>query len=154
MTFAQPVEIKRVNLLESRGFVPFAFVHRNHAPALASDAAARQKVGRIGENQIEGFGFGAVQKFERIALIQTQATFRIEPKRFGSLRRNGGANFGREVGIRLEKRDGEAQIGMLLSLRQYDQIVSGSSVADQVFNFTQRRREAEKTKQLKQNCSC
>ena len=69
MTFAQPVEIERVNLLESRGFVPFAFVNRNHAPALASDAAARQKIRWIGENQIEGFAAGAMQKFERIALI-------------------------------------------------------------------------------------
>ena len=94
MTFAQPVQVKGVNLLEGRGFVPLAFVDRNHAPALASHAAARQKIRRIGEDEIEGCGFGAVQKREGIALIQTQTAPRIEPVRFGIGLRNSGFNFG------------------------------------------------------------
>ena len=40
VTFAQPIQIKSVDLLEGRGFVPLAFIDRNHAPTLASHAAA------------------------------------------------------------------------------------------------------------------
>ncbi len=75
MALRQPLRVEFVNLRGSRAFVPVAFVNGDHVPVLASDAARRQKIRRIGKNQIERFAFRAFKKFERVALIQTNAAF-------------------------------------------------------------------------------
>ena len=46
-----------------------------------------------------------MQKLERIALIKAQSARGVVPVRFGIVRGDGGFDFGREIGIRLEKRD-------------------------------------------------
>ena len=139
LALAQPAQIEGVNLLESLGFVPIAFVNGNHLPILAGDSARREKIGRIGKNQVESLAFSAMQQFERIALIQAQPAFGVVPERFGIMGRDNAFEFGREIGKRLEERDVKAQFGMVLGLRQDDLIVSGSRAADQVWGQTKAR---------------
>ena len=58
-----------VQLCSSR-FVPFAFVHFHHFARLASNAAVRKKVRRVGKNGVEtSFRIGASGGFQNIKAI-------------------------------------------------------------------------------------
>ena len=59
------------------GFVPFAFVDADHAAGVAGDAAVREEVGRVGEEEVHGIFGDFFQNFEAVALINADVVFRV-----------------------------------------------------------------------------
>ncbi len=113
VTLPQPLQVEGVDLLEGRGFVPVAFIDAHHLPVLTRHAAVGEEIRRVGEDEVESLGFGAAQQFERVALIESQAAIWVVKARFGrGIVGKTGAQFGREVGKRLENLDFQAEFGM------------------------------------------
>ena len=50
------------------GFVPRAFIDADHASGVAGDAAIGKEIGRVGEDEVNGFGGHDGENFAAVAL--------------------------------------------------------------------------------------
>ena len=58
-------------------FVPFAFVDADHFAGVAGDAAVGEEVGRVGEDEVNGFGGHGGENFEAVALENFDVVFAV-----------------------------------------------------------------------------
>ena len=65
--------------------IPFAFVHADHLAGVAGDAVVREKIGRVGEDQVHDAFAEAREDVETIALEDTDVMFLIAEDGFGKL---------------------------------------------------------------------
>ena len=76
LTALKPFMIELVVELRAARFVPIAFIHLDHLPGVAGDAAVGKKIRGIGENGVESalrvFGGDGVEEPETIAVIETE----------------------------------------------------------------------------------
>ena len=112
-TFAQPRGVELVDVFGRGAGVPRTFIDAHHLPVLTGDAARREEIRRVGEDEVEGLGFRARKEVERVALIQAQPACGVvenglrsfvDEKRF--------ANGRWEIMKRLEYRERESDFGM------------------------------------------
>ena len=63
--------------ISAAGFVPIAFVDRDHFSGMAGDAAVGEEVRRVGEDEVDGIGGNFFEDFEAIALIEANVVFGV-----------------------------------------------------------------------------
>jgi len=73
----QPVEYELMVFLDSFRFVPFPLVDRNHLAGMAGYPAVGEKVGRVGENHIDGVFRALIQDFNTVTLQQAGRLFSV-----------------------------------------------------------------------------
>ncbi len=73
----EPGAVEFVIGIRAFGFVPVAFVDADHASGVAGDAAVREEIGRVGEDEVDG-GFGDFfEDFEAVALEDAEVMFGV-----------------------------------------------------------------------------
>ena len=73
----EPFEIEFVIGLGAAGAVPFAFVDADHASGVAGDAVVGEEVGRVGEDEVDGFSGEFFEDFEGVALKDFDVMARV-----------------------------------------------------------------------------
>jgi hypothetical protein len=65
------------------GAVPFSLVHADHLAGVAGDAIVGEKIGRVGEYQVDDTCAEARKDVEAITLQDTDVMFLVAEDRFG-----------------------------------------------------------------------
>ena len=77
MASRKPGAIELVVFVSTAGFIPIAFVDRDHFSGVAGDAAVGEEVRRVGEDEVEGFVGDVLEDFEAIAVVETEVVLGI-----------------------------------------------------------------------------
>src|SRR5882724_11418093 len=73
----EPGAVEFVIGVWAAGFVPIAFVDRDHFAGVAGDAAVGEEVGRVGEDEVDG-GFGDFgEEVEAVAVVDAEVMFGV-----------------------------------------------------------------------------
>ncbi len=92
---SEPGAIEFVIDFGALGFVPGAFVDADHASGVAGYAAVGEKVGRVGEDEVDGGFRNGSEDFEAIALVEADVVLGVVVDGWGQL--CGGIGHGRGV---------------------------------------------------------
>jgi hypothetical protein len=77
------------------GDVPGAFVDGDHFSGVAGDAAVREEVGRVGDDEVDGGWRDLGENVEAVALVDAEVVFGVvENQAHRGLRVNGGGEIG------------------------------------------------------------
>jgi len=68
LTGSEPFCVELVIGFGALGFVPRAFIDADHFSGVAGDAAVGKEIGRIGEDEVNGFGGHGGENFAAVAL--------------------------------------------------------------------------------------
>jgi len=73
----EPLKIKCVVAVGTAGFVPIALVDGDHFAGVAGDAAVGEKVGRVGEDEVDGIFRDGGEDFEAVALVEAEVVLGV-----------------------------------------------------------------------------
>jgi hypothetical protein len=73
----EPGAVELVIGVGTTGFVPIAFVDGNHFAGVAGDAAVGEKIGRVGENEVDGIFRDGGEDIEAVALVEAEVVFGV-----------------------------------------------------------------------------
>jgi hypothetical protein len=59
------------------GFIPIAFVDRDHFAGLAGDAAIGEEIGRVGKDEVDGIFWNGGKDIEAVAEIDAEVMFGV-----------------------------------------------------------------------------
>src|SRR6185437_11550234 len=77
LTSGEPGAIKFVIFGCAAGAVPSAFVDGDHASSVAGAAAVGEEVGRVGEDEVDGFGGECGEDLEAVAMEDFDVVARV-----------------------------------------------------------------------------